>query len=70
MGMDSAGGGLQKIEAEVPEAEIFKYATDLRSMTQGRGNFVAEFVRYEEVPANISTKIVEEAKKNMTNDED
>lgn len=70
MGMDSAGNGLQKIDAEVPEAEIFKYATDLRSMTQGRGSFVAEFVRYEEVPANISSKIVEEAKKNMANDDD
>ena len=70
MGMDSAGHGMQKIDAEVPEAEIFKYATDLRSMTQGRGSFVAEFVRYEEVPASISGKIVEEARKNMTEDED
>ena len=70
MGMDSAGNGLQKIDAEVPEAEIFKYATDLRSMTQGRGSFSTEFARYEEVPASVSAKIVEEARKNMTDDED
>ena len=52
----------REIEAEVPYAELFKYATDLRSMTQARGEFVSEFVRYEEVPMNIAQKIVEEAK--------
>ena len=56
--------------AEVPEAEIFRYATDLRSMTQGRGSFTSEFLRYEEVPQNISAKVVAEAKKNMKEDED
>lgn len=70
MGMDSAGKGLQQISAEVPEAEIFKYATDLRSMTQGRGSFKAEFVRYEEVPSMISTKIVEEARKHMSEEDE
>ena len=70
MGMDAAGKGQQQILAEVPEAEIFKYATDLRSMTQGRGTFKAEFIRYEEVPAMISTKIVEEAKKNMSDEDE
>lgn len=70
MGMDAVGKGQQQILAEVPEAEIFKYATDLRSMTQGRGTFKAEFIRYEEVPAMISTKIVEEAKKNMSDEDE
>ena len=70
MGMDAAGKGQQQILAEVPEAEIFKYATDLRSMTQGRGSFKAEFVRYEEVPPAISAKIVEEARKHMTDDDE
>ncbi len=70
MGMDAAGKGLQAINAEVPEAEIFKYATDLRSMTQGRGSFTAEFVRYEEVPPMISAKVIEEAKKNMVEEEE
>ncbi len=70
MGMDSAGKGLQQILAEVPEVEIFKYATDLRSMTQGRGSFIAEFARYEEVPNSISGKIIEEARRNMVEDDD
>ena len=39
-------------------------------MTQGRGTFKAEFIRYEEVPAMISTKIVEEAKKNMSDEDE
>ncbi len=63
LGMNPIGGGLQCIEAEVPQAEMFKYATDLRSMTQARGSFKLTFVRYEEVPANISAKVIEQAKK-------
>jgi len=63
LGMTPMGGGMQKVEAEVPQAEMFKYATDLRSMTQARGSFKLSFVRYEEVPANISAKIVEQAKR-------
>lgn len=54
--------GLQKITAEVPHAEMFKYATDLRSMTQGRGKFSMSFVRYEEVPASMADKVIAEAK--------
>lgn len=53
----------QVITAEVPQAEMFKYATDLRSMTQGRGKFTIEFVRYEEVPAIAAQKIIEKAQK-------
>lgn len=63
LGMNPIGGGLQCIEAEVPQAEMFKYATDLRSMTQARGSFKLTFVRYEEVPGNISAKVIEQAKK-------
>lgn len=63
LGMTPLNGGLQKVEAEVPQAEMTKYATDLRSMTQARGEFKLSFVRYEEVPENISSKIIEEAKK-------
>lgn len=55
--------GLQVVEAEVPQAEMVKYATDLRSMTQGRGSFKVTFERYEEVPGNISSKIVAEVLK-------
>ena len=56
--------------AEVPYAEMFKYATDLRSMTQGRGSFTCQFERYDEVPANIASKIIEKAKKDLEEDED
>ena len=52
------------VEAEVPVAEMSKYATDLRSMTQGRGMFEFDFVRYEEAPKNIVDKVIENAKKN------
>jgi elongation factor G len=62
LGMTPIGGGLQVIEAEVPQAEMFKYATDLRSMTQARGSFKLTFVRYEEVPGNISAKVIEQAR--------
>ncbi|MDR3085232.1 MAG: elongation factor G [Christensenellaceae bacterium] len=61
MGMDQEDGG-QKVTAEAPLSEVFKYATDLRAMTQARGYFDKEFVRYEEVPANIAQKIIANAK--------
>lgn len=52
----------QVINAEVPVAEMSRYATDLRSMTQGRGKFEAEFSHYEEVPFAAQEKIIKEAK--------
>jgi translation elongation factor 2 (EF-2/EF-G) len=63
MGMDSASGGKQRIMAEAPLAEMFKYATELRSMTQARGEFSMEFVRYEEAPMIISEKVIVAAQK-------
>ena len=62
LGMDSAGRN-QVINAQVPMAEFLSYASDLRSMTGGRGIFTMEFSHYDEVPAQIATKIIEEAKK-------
>ena len=61
MGMNPVDG-LQQVVAEVPLAEMFKYATDLRSMTQARGSFTMSFERYEEVPAADAKKIIENAK--------
>lgn len=55
--------GYQKIIAEVPMSEMFKYATDLKSMTQARGTFEMKFERYDEVPALEASKIIENAKK-------
>lgn len=52
-------GEKQKITAEVPLAEIRKYATELRSLTQGRGTFTKELVRYEEVPEVELGKAIE-----------
>ncbi|MCD8024975.1 MAG: elongation factor G [Candidatus Gastranaerophilales bacterium] len=52
------GTGIQKIRAIVPLAEMFGYATDIRSKTQGRGTFSMEFSKYEQVPANIETEII------------
>ena len=65
MGMgESDREGLNLVEAEVPMAEMFKYATDLRSMSQGRGSFDFEFERYQEAPASVAAKVIE-AKKSV-----
>ena len=61
LGMNPVDGETE-VEAEAPLSEMFKYATDLRSMTQARGSFTSEFVRYEDVPGNIAQKIIEQAK--------
>ncbi len=59
MGMgESDKEGLNLVEAEVPVAEMFKYATDLRSISQGRGSFVFEFERYQEAPQNIADNVI------------
>ncbi len=67
LGMEPDEMGYQKVYAEAPEAEMFKYATDLRSMTQARGYFSMEFNRYEEVPMQLAIKIVEESKAEKNN---
>jgi len=62
MGMNTNADGMQVVEAEVPMGEMSSYAIDLRSMTQSRGSFTIRFVRYEEAPAPVQAKIIEEAK--------
>jgi elongation factor G len=54
-------GGMTEIKAEVPMAEVLDYATELRAMTGGRGDYTMEFERYEEVPGHIAQKVVAEA---------
>ena len=61
MGMNPDADGNTVIEAEVPMAEMASYAIDLRAMTQARGSFTLEFVRYEEVPKANQDKIIKEA---------
>ena len=63
------GDGVQIVEAEVPMSEMFKYATDLRSMTQARGSFKLTFDRYEELPGNLVAKVIESAKKEEEEEE-
>lgn len=63
LGMEPQNGGGQKVIAEAPQAEMFKYAITLRSMTQARGSFTMKFERYEEVPAHMAEKIIAEHKK-------
>ena len=62
LGMNPCEEG-QQVVAEVPMSEMVKYATDLRSMTQGRGTFHIEFERYEELPAQSAQKVIEQYKK-------
>ena len=62
LGMEMLEDGTQLVIGEAPHSELFEYAIDLRSMTQARGDFTMEFDRYEEVPANIAEKIIEESK--------
>ena len=52
------GGGINVIEAQVPLAEILRYAIDLKSITQGRGSYTVEFSHYEETPPHITQKII------------
>ncbi len=62
MGMNPDSDGNTVVEAEVPMAEMSSYAIDLRAMTQARGSFTMEFVRYEEVPKQNQAKIIADAK--------
>ncbi|HET9521348.1 MAG TPA: elongation factor G [Candidatus Limnocylindrales bacterium] len=65
LGMDSTGDGMQVVSAHVPQAELFTYATELRSLTHGRGTFSATLDHYEEVPQHIAEKVVEAHKKEV-----
>ncbi|HCU99736.1 MAG: elongation factor G [Dehalococcoidia bacterium] len=55
-------GSLSVVEADVPLSEVQRYASDLRSLTQGRGLFELEFDRYEEVPSNVAQRVIESGK--------
>ncbi|MEE9278525.1 MAG: elongation factor G, partial [Dehalococcoidia bacterium] len=61
-GMEPSGDGRTVVSAEGPMAEFLHYATDLRSMTGGRGTFSFEFARYDPVPEHVAQKVVEKSK--------
>jgi elongation factor G len=69
LGMENQDG-VQVVVADVPLAELFKYAAELRSMTAGQGSFEMEFVRYDIVPSNIAQKIIAESKKDKEEKEE
>jgi elongation factor G len=61
-GMDDEFGGIKKIRAEVPLSEMFGYATDLRSATQGRASYSMEFAKYSEAPRNVTEAVIKSVK--------
>lgn len=63
LGMEPIGKGISLVKAQVPFAEMFRYTVDLRSITQGRGNYDMGFSHYEEVPQRIAEAIIANAKK-------
>ena len=62
LGMNPGENGMQVVEADVPMAEMGDFATFIRQCTQGRGTFTFEFARYEDAPAQVAQKVIEEAK--------
>jgi len=68
MGVDS-DHGLQVIEAEVPQSELFRYAAELRSLTGGQGSFWMEFDRYDIVPSNLTQKIAAASDRKVADDD-
>ena len=62
LGMEPKGKGMTEVKALIPASELYKYATDLRSQTQGRGSYSLKFSHYESMPDKLAEKIIEEHK--------
>lgn len=62
-GMEPQGDGTTLVRAQVPQGEVLRYASDLRSLTGGRGSFTTSFSHYEPVPAHVADRLVAEAKR-------
>jgi elongation factor G len=69
LGMDALGGGRQVIRANVPEAEVLRYSTELRSMTQGRGSYELKLSHYDEVPEHVAREIISAYEKSRVEEE-
>jgi len=69
LGMDPKGKGITEVKALIPESELYKYATDLRSQTQGRASYSLKFSHYDPMPDKLAEKIIEE-NKNKDKDKD
>ncbi len=68
IGMEPIGGGRQTIKAHVPEGEVLRYSTELRSMTGGRGSYALTFDHYDEVPEHVAQQIVAEYEKSRASE--
>jgi len=62
LGMEDLAGGIKSIRAEVPLAEMFGYATQLRSLTQGRATYTMEFKHYAEAPKSVAEAVINSRK--------
>ena len=62
LGMNPLGKGMSEVKALIPASELYKYATDLRSQTQGRGSYSLKFSHYDPMPDKLAEKIIEEHK--------
>ena len=62
MGMEAHKGTKQKITSEAPMSETFKYANELKAITQGRGYFEMKLIRYEELMGDLAQKVIESRK--------
>jgi len=62
LGMEQQPDGTEKVMAEAPQAEMYTYAIDLKSMTQARGSFTMEFLRYDDMPFNMAEKVIADYK--------
>jgi elongation factor G len=63
LGMDNVGGGIQKIRAKVPQAELLKYSIELRSITSGTGSFEMEFSHYDPISGKIAEDVIKETER-------
>ena len=63
MGVEITSTGLQVVKAQVPLAEMLRYATDLKSMTSGRGMYSMKFSHYQEAPHKVSEAVIAQSKK-------
>ncbi len=70
VGTTEEDGGFCRVEAEVPLAEMFGYATDLRSVTQGKAEFTMEFARYLPAPSEVQTELKEKYRSRVTGEDD
>lgn len=66
LGQNTMGGGIEELRAQAPQAELLKYAIDLRSMTSGTGSFETSFDHYDPISGKIADEVIANAKEFIT----